>query len=581
MKKVLLIISLLCFSFASFAQSNIATKTLIVHDSVSLGNVWRSTWPSSNAILNQTTQQSSSNFNISGTGTFGTSASFPSGINIISGTNNANNIFLGSSNGGLGFAGTSNIAIGNIAAIGTGSKNVLLGFGGFQSLTTGGDNIALGENTLNLITTQDYSIALGSFAGNSWSGDTGLFVGYAANQFKQTPILNDADNIAVFGNLQNVEVSNTSLFGSLNTNVIIGDDSLIYNAGHVIAGFVLRKTNDLFQVKGNTWIKDTLKLPHYIASSGNVNMLGVDDVGNVNTYDRTGFILNQTIQQPSTNFNIDGHGSVHDLSITGDSLIIYPRTYTWGATAIDENRFMSAITVDNSTVTNMPANGVNVYGGISSLTFANTYDINSHPRNSIAGFRAALGLNSSGSNTHIYTEGKPLAGLTATTTLWNNGNYQNVAAISAEAPYTYNTGGYSNFSGHVDTLSQIYLDAPQVNGGVDTSISHLFGINQQSKYPNIFQGGLQLPIRVSSLVTDSITYSDYTIIYTGNTSDGVWKIPAPTTNKGQVYHIVAQTKGITLDNGYVPITGGSAITTIASGISVTIQSDGTDYYQIQ
>lgn len=320
----------------------------------------------------------------------------------------------------------------------------------------------------------------------------------------------------------------------------------------------------------------------YIASSGDTLATGWNDQGLMVTYPRasgTGFILNQTSLQPSSNFHISDYGVVGgSMSVQGDSLSVTTKSFDRSGSATNMLRLVSSALITNTSTTTMPVSGVDWHAVHGGLTIQTTANIDSNSRSNISGVRAAMALNSSGSSTVISSQMSPYSGLSATLSAFNDATYTDAADISASYPYTFGTGGMTLFSGHINRFYQLYLQGT-VSNNIKNQIDTAYGVYQASEFPNHFSGGMQMPIRVSNLVSQSLSTTDYSVIGT-STSAMSWSLPLAASDAGQVFHIVAQANTITLTPGWIDLSGTSA-TIVAAGSAVVIQSDGTNYYQIQ
>lgn len=280
------------------------------------------------------------------------------------------------------------------------------------------------------------------------------------------------------------------------------------------------------------------------------------------------------------NVLIDGNGSIDgNLGIGGDSLALWNKVYDIGSLGVDgflRNSTYTSLT--NSSSSTFLGDLMNLQGN---LEFDNPNSIHletSGSKGSIAaGTMGFLSLNSSGTSTWIYTDNSSaLTGLMGVIRIFNNANYGILSSITALPAYTYTQGAYTSFTGHVDTLSQLLLPSSITGSNIENKVGSNYGILQLSNYPNNYNGGVQMPIATSS-TGYTVTTANYTVINTSGTN--TFTMPDPSTCNGQIFHLICNTGTVTLTIGYLNYAGTNT-TSIAAGSGVTIQSNGTSYYQI-
>ncbi|MGH2642357.1 MAG: hypothetical protein ACRDE2_00285 [Chitinophagaceae bacterium] len=301
----------------------------------------------------------------------------------------------------------------------------------------------------------------------------------------------------------------------------------------------------------------------------------------------TGYVQNQfSAPQSSSNFWIDGNGRLDgDLGIGGDSLDLWNKTYSLNAIGAQPpnglNRMTSSMNFSTSSNYTTPSEGIDVFSMNGSVEFDNSNNITlTNGNNVMAGTTGIITLNASGTSNWIYSDpSSALSGLLGLAKAFNNSNYGIVSVVGAYPLYTYTQGSYTSFSGHIDTAAQVllYSNSGLSSNNMDSRIGKPYGVLQLSNYPNSLNGGLQMPIETISAST-TITTANYTVISTSGTN--TFTMPAASSCKGQIFHLVCNTGSVTLSVGYNNLSGTST-TTISAGTGVTIQSSGTAFYQIQ
>ncbi|MDO7852979.1 glycine-rich protein, partial [Hymenobacter convexus] len=196
-------------------------------------------------IQNTTTQQASSNFNISGNGTVGGTLTAANASITTALTGNGGNIGtvvgLGvRADGGLNIGqntGGNNIALGYAAgAVSTGAKNQFIGYAAGSGSTSGNNNAFSGYASGNANTTGGYNTFEGAFSGNgNTGGNFNAFFGATAGVYNTTGSNNTAlgynsgpaqgsgalDNATALGANVTLTTSNTVVLGN-GANVGIG-----------------------------------------------------------------------------------------------------------------------------------------------------------------------------------------------------------------------------------------------------------------------------------------------------------------------------------------------------------------------
>ncbi len=229
-------------------------------------------------IQNTTTQQASSNFNISGTGT----------ANIFSATTQFNigtNRILGISGG---------LAVGlNAGQSSTGGENSFFGTMAGRENTTGFANSIFGSAAGIQNTTGSGNSYFGVGAGrDNVGGSNNSFFGVSAGQF-----IASGSNNTLIG-------ANTNYLPGISFGTAIGAGASVGSSDTVVLG----RSADLVRVPGNLLLLGTATgngsgLTNLSAANISTGSLDPARLGN-------GVILNQTTQQGSSHFNISGSGTV-------------------------------------------------------------------------------------------------------------------------------------------------------------------------------------------------------------------------------------------------------------------------------
>jgi hypothetical protein len=243
-------------------QAAQAGEALTAQNSLQLGGVPAGQYVRSNStefVRNRTTPQTSTNFNIDGTGTasiFSAGTGFNIGSNRILSNAGTDNLFAGV---GAGSANT------------TGAGNSFFGKNAGQANTTGSNNTIVGDGANVAANNLDHATAIGADA-----------------------IVGTNNTIVLGRNLDTVQVPG-------NVNV----------AGALTGSFTVPATNVtgvLAVSKGGTGLASPGASGYYLRSNGTgfySSPIEASDLsaGNPN------YVQNTTVQQPSTNFNIGGNGT--------------------------------------------------------------------------------------------------------------------------------------------------------------------------------------------------------------------------------------------------------------------------------
>ncbi len=286
-------------------------------------------------IQNTTTEQASSNFNISGTGRAGTlnavneyrlngaklitspsSSSLAVGFN--SGPNNTGggNAFFGHETGLNNTSGFGLTFIGGSAGVSnfTGTNNTFVGGIAGRDNVTGSGNSYFGQAAGRDSTGSENSF-FGRLAGaESSGGQNNSFFGSETGRGLASGINNSFFGIRA--GLTVTSGSNNTLIGADTTQLNGITFGTAVGAGASVGSnntVVLGRAADLVRIPGNLLILGT--------ASGNGSGLTNLNAGNLSTGTidpariGTAAILNQTTQQPGSNFNISGTGSANALNV--------------------------------------------------------------------------------------------------------------------------------------------------------------------------------------------------------------------------------------------------------------------------
>jgi hypothetical protein len=288
---------------------------------------------SGNYIQNTSSQQASSNFNISGTGTadiFNATTQFNLGNSRVLSTAGVSNLFAGISAGANNTSGSHNAFVG----VATGSFN-----------TTGANNAFFG-----------------AFAGfNNVIGSLNTFIGRDANFDISNPTGNNntllgalsrvtsgISNATAIGALAQVSQSNSLVLGGItgtnggtSVNVGIGTTTPserlhvvgngLFSGNLTVSGTYTGSigassiTGVLARVNGGTGLSITGAAGNYLRSNGTNWSSSAIQAADVPT-GSANYIQNRTTQQASSNFNISGDGVIGgDLTVAGTLTATIPR----------------------------------------------------------------------------------------------------------------------------------------------------------------------------------------------------------------------------------------------------------------
>jgi hypothetical protein len=157
---------------------------------------------------------------------------------------------------------TGSLALGEFAAIGTGSSNVAVGRAALNSITNGTDNIAVGNEALNQISTGDKNIALGTYAltaASTGNGNIGIGYGALINSSGSSNIALGADTgVSNLGSGSgNILIGNSADVPTANASDVLNIGNVIYgdlSSGGVGVGVM---PNSRLTVDGVTALKET------------------------------------------------------------------------------------------------------------------------------------------------------------------------------------------------------------------------------------------------------------------------------------------------------------------------------------
>lgn len=242
---------------------------------------------SPNYVQNTTTQQSSSNFNVSGTGTanvLNATTQFNIGGNRVFSVAGSQNLFAGVSAGTSNSTGFGNAFFGNFAGNTntTGRNNSFFGTDAGRN-TNGNSNSFFGSSAGIATTSGGNNSFFGAVAGfSNTSGSFNTFYGNGAGLTN-----------TVGGN--NTAIGYLADFGSNNLNyaTAIGSGSIVSTSNTIALG--RNNGSDTVLIYGN------------LTLGGNLNVNGTLDfpAGDAD------YIQNRTTQQTSSNFNISGTGTAN------------------------------------------------------------------------------------------------------------------------------------------------------------------------------------------------------------------------------------------------------------------------------
>ncbi len=284
-------------------------------------------------VRNQTTQQTSSNFNIDGTGTaniFNAATQFNIGGNRV--------LFTDGDGGANTFAGLRSGRVND-----TGSLNFFGGYVAGSNNTSGSSNSFVGAQSGQANTTGSFNAYFGRFTGNrNTTGELNSFFGAESGTNNTTGILNSffGENA---GSGNTVGGSNTALgayssFGANNLNyaTAIGSNARVSSNDTIVIGKTagtysgVARPADAVQIPGALTVTGTIN--GTVTNATNSAQLGGTAAANfVQTNDarlsdaRTptagsaNYIQNTTAQQASSNFNVSGSGTAGG-TLSGNSV---------------------------------------------------------------------------------------------------------------------------------------------------------------------------------------------------------------------------------------------------------------------
>ena len=346
---------------------------------------------SGNYVQNTTTQQASSNFNISGTGTasiFSAATQYNIGPDRVLSVAGSSNVLAGVGAGAVN-TGTDNAFFGALAgnANTDGGSNAFFGAFAGLSNTTGSDNDFYGSLAGRSNTTGVQNAFFGTQAGKyNTTGDANAFFGFAAGSNTTTGINNDF--FGWFAGFTNTIGSNNSALGAgadfsannLTNATAIGARSLVGQSNSLVLGSingVNGATADTNVGIGTTAPTQRLHVVGNSLFNGDLTVTGALNAnigpGNAN------YIQNTTAQQSASNFNISGTGTA--------SIFSAGTQYNIGA-----NRVLSVAGTGN-TFAGVGAGSAN--GGVSNAFFGNSAGLS----NTSGGSNAFFGASAGASNT--------------------------------------------------------------------------------------------------------------------------------------------------------------------------------------
>src|SRR5438105_1571397 len=228
---------------------------------------------SGNYIQNATSQQASSNFNISGNGKaniFDATTQFNlAGSRVLSNTGNAN-LFVGL---GSGFSNT------------TGGSNSFFGFVAGTSNTTGSDNSFFGQNTGGGNNTGNGNSFFGRGAGASnATGANNSFVGIRAGLGNTV-----GSNVTVVGANANVAANN------LDHATAIGADAVVGSSNTVVLG----RGADTVQIPGGLSVAGSTNFGGTLGVTGSANFSGTVSADTVNVATQFNLGGNRVLSTPA------------------------------------------------------------------------------------------------------------------------------------------------------------------------------------------------------------------------------------------------------------------------------------------
>ena len=337
---------------------------------------------STNYIQNGTSQQASSNFNISGTGTAATfnasTGTFQIGGTTVLNAGGNNDTFVGAAAGSSLSTGANNTLVGSQSgAAVTGNSNSFLGTFSGSADTTGHDNTYLGINAGFHATSGDYNTFVGESAGsNTTTGSSNIYLTNIGSATENNTIRigtqgtgNGQQNTAYMAGINGSTVSSglpvyVDSTGKLGT---AGGTTSGVTSFNTRTGAVVPAANDysfslLSGMLGSSQLSGTYSTAVTLSNASNSftgNGAGLSNVPVI--AGSTFYIQNGTAQQASANFNISGSGTV------GGTLNATTVNAPTIATATLNTNTLSTGTLTTGTLATATISGVygtNVSGGI-------------------------------------------------------------------------------------------------------------------------------------------------------------------------------------------------------------------------
>lgn len=241
-----------------------------------------------------------------------------------------------------------------------------------------------------------------------------------------------------------------------------------------------------------------------------------------------------------------------------------------GASALGTNT-----TGSNNTVIGQDAMSVATVAGNYNVAIGPSALRNNTASNNVAiGQNALLATTSGGNNTVIGHQG-----------LTNNTTGTDNTIIGASAGGNLITGNNNILIGSsvaaTSTSASNTINIGNTVYGINTNAAtRKVGVNQSAPNSTLqVTGSLSLP--VSRTTNTSVTLDDtYFTLIIKNASTATITLPAANTCSGRIYVIVHQSATTCNITSYQNLSD-AATTTVASNSSITIQSDGTNWYQIR
>ncbi|MBK8466628.1 MAG: hypothetical protein IPL32_12430 [Chloracidobacterium sp.] len=493
---------------------------------------------STNYVQNGTSPQSSSNFNVSGTGTaniLNSTTQFNLNGNRIlsapasnlfvgpqtgqSNTTGNSNSFFGSSAGANNSSGGNNSFFGYFAGntTNTGSGNAFFGYQAGRSNTTGGVNSYFGFNAGEFSTTANYNSFFGFNAGNKTTAEDNSFFGAAAGQNTTTGYQNSffgrqagSTNTTGFQNsffgrnagLSNTAGDNNSFFGTaageLNTsgvqNSFFGGFAGEFNttgSANSFFGFVAGLQN-------TTGTRNSI----FGFDAGRLNQAGNDNASFGHSAGRN------TLGSNNSFFG----AAAGTLTADGDSNSFFGRNAGVSNTSGDENSFYGAAAGGfNTTGIRNTAIGYNANPGAGNLQYATAIGADSTVSTS-----NTIALGRSNGSDQVVIPGALVANLPAGDTDY----IQNRTTLQAASNFNVSGNGY--VAGNVGIGTTTPSDKLQVNGGITANGVTASSLSSTSGLFLNSATGSRIALRTSGGSTERMTILD-----NGNVGIGITN---PTSN---------------------------------------------------